>query len=75
MSQSERLIRIRQMAETGEARRLREAANLSLRELAPDVLVDASTLARWETGECRPRGAAALRWERALRRLEQARAS
>lgn len=59
----------RMLAGNGEGRRIRVAAGLSLRELSQAIEVDASTLARWETGATRPRTAAALRWEATLRQL------
>lgn len=50
----------------GGGRRIRVAADLTLRELAAEVGVDAATLYRWERGEGKPRGEAAVRWVRAL---------
>jgi len=43
-------------------RTLRNAAGLSLQELAEEIGVDPATLARWEVGKTKPRRAAALRW-------------
>jgi transcriptional regulator with XRE-family HTH domain len=56
------LVRARALAATGEGRRRREAAGLSIRELAAAIGVDAPTLSRWELGRMRPRRASALRW-------------
>jgi transcriptional regulator with XRE-family HTH domain len=56
------LARARQLGRSGQGRRAREAAGLSVRELAAAVGVEAGTLSRWETGRCRPRADAALRW-------------
>jgi transcriptional regulator with XRE-family HTH domain len=45
---------------------LRQAAGLTVRELAAYVGVDASTLHRWENGQFRPRGLTAALYEQAL---------
>src|SRR5262249_2340366 len=66
------LIEARRRARSGEGRRLRQAAGLSLRELAAQVGVDAATLDRWERGQARPRRAAALRYQRVLSALANA---
>jgi transcriptional regulator with XRE-family HTH domain len=66
-----RLARARSLAETGRGRRIREAAGLSYRELADAVGVNGSTILRWETGTCRPRADAALRWAATLAHLER----
>lgn len=63
-----RIARARRLA-AGSGRRIRLASGVSVRELAAGVGVDPSTLWRWETGRSRPRGEAALRWERALEAL------
>jgi DNA-binding transcriptional regulator YiaG len=65
------LIDARRRARSGEGRRLREAAGLSLRELAAQVGVDAATLDRWERGLARPRRAAALRYQTVLAALAE----
>jgi len=51
-------------------RRIREAAGLSLRELAHELRVNEGTLSRWENGECRPRPEAAARYYRVLTQIE-----
>jgi transcriptional regulator with XRE-family HTH domain len=56
------LARIRRMQQTGEAKRLRERAGVSLRTMAGAVGVRASTLIRWEAGQVRPREGTALAW-------------
>jgi len=56
------LTRVRGLAKSGEARRIREASSLSLSEVAAAVGVGVSTLARWELGDRRPQGEAALRY-------------
>jgi DNA-binding transcriptional regulator YiaG len=57
-----RLTRVRRLAETGEARRIREAARLGLGEVARSLGVSGSTLHRWEQGLRSPRGGKALMW-------------
>ncbi len=54
------------MARSGEARRVREQAGLSLREAAAELGVDHSTLGRWETGRVAPRRDHALAWAQLL---------
>lgn len=70
-----RLSLARALGPTGEGRRCREAARLSLRDLADALAVSHATLARWESGDARPRPAAALRWADALESLTAAAAS
>lgn len=67
-----RIARGRVLATSGAARRIREAAGVSQRELAEVVEVAPSTLARWERGETRPRGASSVRYAEALTTLERA---
>lgn len=61
-----KLARARQYGESGEGRRLRQAAALSLREVALCCLdeygrpVTPVTVFRWERGERAPRGAAGV---------------
>ncbi len=62
----ERLATVRRLVATGEARRRRVAASLSLGEVAGACGVDSSTVSRWETGVRRPRGTAALRYGHVL---------
>lgn len=66
------LSRARSVARTGEARRIREAAQLSLAEVAAAIGVDTSTVHRWETGDRRPRGDAAVRFIELLDELREA---
>jgi transcriptional regulator with XRE-family HTH domain len=56
------LARMRRMQQTGEARRLREQAGVSLRTMARAVGVRPSTLIRWEAGRMHPREGTALAW-------------
>jgi transcriptional regulator with XRE-family HTH domain len=59
------------LATSGEGRRIREAAGVSIRELADVLRKSPSTVARWERGETRPRADASERYEAALAALEQ----
>jgi transcriptional regulator with XRE-family HTH domain len=70
-----KLVTVRAAAQSGRTRQIRLAAGLSLRELADAVGVGASTLYRWETGDRRPRGDAALRYAELLNELAEATAS
>jgi len=64
------LARVRRLARSGQARKIRVAGDVSLREMARDRGVDPSTLARWETARTRPSPDAALRWLDLLLRIE-----
>ena len=55
-----RLARVRAAVHSGEARQLREAAHLSIGEVARACGVDQSTVWRWEQGTRKPRGDQAL---------------
>lgn len=60
-------VRARLLARSGEARRLREEAGLSIREFAAFLGVDPSSVSRWETGEAVPsRRGVAIRLAEAL---------
>lgn len=63
------LRRVRDIAASGYARTIRLGAELSLRDVARVVDVDPSTIWRWERGDRRPHGAAALRYGELLARL------
>jgi DNA-binding transcriptional regulator YiaG len=63
------LPKLRRLVETGVARAIREDAELSLAEMAAPVQVHRTTILRWERGERRPRGAAAIRYLRVLEEL------
>jgi DNA-binding transcriptional regulator YiaG len=64
-----RLSRVRRQFRSGRARRMREGAALSLRELASRIDVDPSTLSRWERGETTPSPEGALAWATAMEDL------
>jgi DNA-binding transcriptional regulator YiaG len=64
-----RLARVRKLCETGAARAIRESNGLSLTEAAAGAHVDRSTVFRWEAGQRRPHGDAALRYLALLEEL------
>lgn len=51
-----KIVRARDTATSGEARRIREAAGLSLNELARAVGTSGTVVASWENGTHRPTG-------------------
>lgn len=53
---------VRALAATGEARRIRTRAQLSLGDIAQTCGVAPSTVHRWESGHRVPRGEPALRY-------------
>ena len=58
------------LASSGEGRRIRETAGLSLGELSSATGASSVTIARWENGEQAPAGAVAEDWVRVLRMLQ-----
>jgi DNA-binding transcriptional regulator YiaG len=62
----------RQHAATGTGRAIRKSAGLSMAEVAQAVGVSEPTVWRWEGGQHRPRGAAAVRWADLLRQVKSA---
>lgn len=64
-----KLSRVRRQFRNGRARRMRESAALSVRELAARIDVDPSTLSRWERGETTPSPEGALAWAAAMEDL------
>lgn len=65
----------RRAALDGSARAIRLSAGLSETEVGGAAGVAGPTISRWERGQRQPRGLAAVRWIRLLRRLEQAHAA
>lgn len=65
------LVRARAYAADGRARKLREGAALSVRDMARLAGVSPTCLFRWETGSRSPRGDAAVRYGRLLGDLEE----
>jgi DNA-binding transcriptional regulator YiaG len=64
-----KLTRMRHLAQTGAARAMREAAGLSLTEAAASARVNRVTIHRWEHGQRRPHGEAAIRYLELLEQL------
>lgn len=67
-----RLAGVRAAVSSGEARRLREIAQLSIGEVAKACGVDQSTVWRWERGTRKPRGDAALAYGELIESLRKA---
>lgn len=65
------LVQLRAAISRGETRQLREAARLSISELAAACGVDQSTLWRWEQGKRLPRGEHAVRYADLLDSLRE----
>jgi DNA-binding transcriptional regulator YiaG len=65
------LIEARDAVRSGRGARLRLAAGISQGELAAAIGVSAPTLSRWEAGDRRPRGDAAVAYARELRKLAE----
>jgi DNA-binding transcriptional regulator YiaG len=57
------------LASSGEGRRIRVAARVSLSELAGEIGVTKASLRRWESGLMVPRGRHAAAYLTALRRI------
>jgi len=60
---------VHRLTADGTARSIREAAGLTLSDVARDVGVDQSTVSRWEAGLRRPRPAAAATYGMLLTEL------
>ena len=58
------------LASSGEGRRIRESAGLSIDELSSATGASSVTIMRWENGELAPIGAGAEDWVRVLRMLQ-----
>lgn len=63
------LCQLREDTKSGHARQARVTAGLSQAEIADVAGVHQTTIALWESGRRRPRGAAALRYAHLLHRL------
>jgi len=70
-AQALRLADVRSALTSGEAERLRVAAQLSIGEVARACGVDQSTVWRWERGVRKPRGQAALIYGELIESLRQ----
>jgi DNA-binding XRE family transcriptional regulator len=71
ISDLERLRWLRSALASGEARDLRVRHRLSQAEIAAVIHVGQPTVSLWESGKVTPRTAAALRYARLLRRLQE----
>jgi transcriptional regulator with XRE-family HTH domain len=71
----ELLADIREVCANGLARTIREASDISLRELAAYIEVSPATLSGWETGQQKPTGDRALCYLRVLLALSERRAA
>jgi transcriptional regulator with XRE-family HTH domain len=60
---------IRRLAANGGARAIREAAHLSVSEVARELGVSPASVSRWERGLRAPRGRVAERWAEILHKL------
>jgi DNA-binding transcriptional regulator YiaG len=65
------LLEAREAARSGRGERLRVAAGLSQGEVAGAVGVTSACISRWEAGDRRPRGDAALAYAQLLRELAE----
>jgi DNA-binding transcriptional regulator YiaG len=65
------LAKARQLAVSGEAQKIRDAAGLSLRDIAAAVGVSQTTVWRWERGAQAPHGPGATAWALLLRDLQE----
>lgn len=65
------LARIRELARNGTARRIREQAGLSRREMAESLGIHETTVQKWENGTRAPHGERALRFANLLRELAE----
>lgn len=59
------------LPEASTARLIRISAGISQERLAAEVGVHRVTLARWESGECRPRGTARSRYSTVLHEIRR----
>ena len=57
-----KLSKVRSLTDSGAARSIRLAARLSLQEVAEAVGAHVTTVYRWEVGQRRPHGDAAVRY-------------
>jgi DNA-binding transcriptional regulator YiaG len=64
------LAEVRRKAASGDARSVRLAADLTLKEIGEHCHVSGDAVRGWELGRCVPRGAAALRYARLIEAIE-----
>jgi DNA-binding transcriptional regulator YiaG len=65
------MARVRRLLATGEARKIRECAGVSLAEVARAIGVGSPTVHRWERLQRRPRGDVGLRYLELLDDLQR----
>jgi transcriptional regulator with XRE-family HTH domain len=65
------IARARRLSRSGEAKTLRLAAGLSIREVAGSIGSSPSAVWRWENGQRTPRGAPAAAWGELLQALDR----
>lgn len=68
------LVEAHKKARSGDAKKIRRRAGLTMAHVAAVVGVSESTVSRWEGGSRKPRGEHALRWAALLNELERAQA-
>jgi transcriptional regulator with XRE-family HTH domain len=66
------VVRVRRMLQSGEARRIREAAGLSVKEAGAAAGVDGKAVHNWECGRTRPQASTAALYGRFLLALDRA---
>ncbi len=64
-------VEVREMIQTGEARRLRQAARISLSNLAQEIGVATATVSHWEHERRLPSGLSAVRYLQALNKIRK----
>lgn len=69
---AERAKAISRLPDPDRAREIREAAGVTMVEVAEAIGVDRVTVHRWETGVRRPRGENAARYSKLLTDLDEA---
>jgi DNA-binding transcriptional regulator YiaG len=67
--QTLKLVQARRLAESGDGKTIREAAGLSLYEVADVLSLSVSALFRWENGKRVPHGERAVAWAEFLEQL------
>jgi len=65
-----RIAKVRTLAASGEATKIRVAAGLTRGDIAREIETSIGAVRRWELGERAPTGAAALRYLSLLEQLE-----
>jgi DNA-binding transcriptional regulator YiaG len=71
MSEIMLLVEAHKKARSGDAKKIRQKAGLTMAQVAAVIGVGESTVSRWEGGSRKPRGEHALKWAALLNELEQ----